>query len=265
MNRPLLSHLPEVRTRLLDADHVVVALDFDGTLAPIAAYPDDAALPPETAAVLRSLAELDHLSVAILSGRSIPALRAKVDLDLIFCGNHGLEIEGPGISYVHPRAQLLRSCVDFACWDLEAAFAGIRGITVERKGLTAAVHYRRAPAPLDSWIEATIRLAVEPYLARLALRPGSQSWEIRPRVAWNQASALKLLLERIPASRPLLVCAADDTTGEVMFRAAPDGISVHVGNAVRTRARFQVSGPPQLLEFLAFLRSAEPVCAAASS
>ncbi len=250
-----MSELPLLAARLLEADQILIGLDFDGTLAPIAPRPDDAVMLPEASALLSSLASSERISVAILSGRSIADLRSKVNLDVIYCGNHGLEIEGPGLSFLHEGALAARTAVDQACWDLEAAFAGVRGVLVERKGLGATIHHRLAPSYLDRWIESTIRLVLRPYSSCLTLRTALEAWEIRPRVQWNKGSALKFLLDRLPASQPVLVCAGDDATDEDMFAFGGEAISIHIGESKSTEARYCVSGPRGLLHFLEFLSS----------
>ncbi len=259
VSRPLIPDLLALRARILNSEHVLLGLDFDGTLAPIVHRPEDAAVPSETTATLSSLVSSEHVTVAIVSGRSIASLKSKMSLDVIYCGNHGLEIQGPGISFLHEGASSIQNAVELACWDLDAAFEGVRGVRVERKGLTATVHHRQAPAYLDAWIEATVRLILQPYAAVLTLRAALESWEIRPRVDWNKGSALKLLADRIAAARLAVVCAGDDATDEDMFQVSPDAISIRVGASAPTGALYHVSGPPELLQFLEFLRSAVPV------
>ena len=256
LSQSLLASLPEILERIRNTDRILLALDFDGTLAAIADRPEHAAMPEETAAILRELSDSERLSLVILSGRSIADLKAKVDLDCIRVGNHGLEIEGAGISFVHEGARALLPAVDFACWDLEAAMEGVRGVFVERKGLTATVHYRQAPADLGMWIETTVRLTMHPYDSLLGLKPARKAWEIRPRVDWDKGSALKYVLNRIGATHPLLICAGDDTTDEDVFAAFEDAISIQVGGQSRTAARFRVNGPAQLAAFLRELRPA---------
>ena len=107
-------------------------------------------------------------------------------LDVIYVGNHGLEIEGAGISFVHPDAAAARGAIDQACWDLEAAFEGVPAVTVERKDLSATVHYRQAPADLTSWIQATVNATVRPYLSKIFVGPALEACEIRPQAALEQ-------------------------------------------------------------------------------
>ena len=251
--RPLSSEVERVCSRLRQADRVLVALDYDGTLAPIAGTPEGARLPPQTAAVLNDLAAADRFTVAVVSGRSLADLKGRLGLDVIYVGNHGLEIEGPGMSFVHPQAEALRGAIDQACWELEAAFESVPAITVERKDLSATVHYRQAPTDLAQWIEATVNRVIRPYLSTIFVGPALKAWEIRPRLQWNKGSAVRYLLGKLDAVSSALVCAGDDTTDEDMFSLRPWAISIKVGTPRNTRARYFVPGVPELLDFLRVL------------
>jgi trehalose 6-phosphate phosphatase len=238
--------LDDLRRAVEAAGRVLVALDFDGTLAPIVPHPEDAAIPAETGERLRGLSCSEHCSVAVISGRSVADLQARVGLDLIYGGNHGLEIEGHGVSFVHPEAELLRHAVDYAAWDLQAALEAVSGVFIEHKGLTATVHYRQAHPDLADWIGETVTLVMRPYSRWLNTTRARKAWEIRPRLKWNKGSAVRMLLERL-SPRPLLVCAGDDETDEDMFRVSQDAISIKVGDPARTRARYHV---PTTRDFL---------------
>jgi trehalose 6-phosphate phosphatase len=255
--RPLFAELERVRGSLAQADRILVALDYDGTLAPIAADPKAAAISPETRAILNRLAASSRHSLAVVSGRSLADLRARLDVDAIYVGNHGLEIGGGGISYVHEGAPLLRAATDHACWDLEAALAGVRGVIVERKELSATVHYRQAPRELTTWIHATVQTAMRPYLPQLFVAPARQALEIRPRLHWNKGSAVRLLLGWMNAVSPALVCAGDDRTDEDMFDILRWEVSIKVGLPRHTRAHYYVRGVPELVRFLKVLASDE--------
>src|SRR5689334_22785301 len=154
--RHLFDELDRVNWRLNQADRLLIALDYDGTLAPITATPQEAVITPETAAVLGELASCPAYSVAVVSGRSIADLRPRLTSEIIYVGNHGLEIEGAGFSFVHEGAEATRSAIESACWDLEEALQSVRGVLIERKGLSATVHYRQAPPDLYEWIAATV-------------------------------------------------------------------------------------------------------------
>src|SRR3954454_23135475 len=128
--RPLLSEIERVRGRLNDADHVLVVLDCERALS------------PDEAASLYDLAASDRYSLAVLSGRPVADLQERMPAGIICVGSDGLEIEGGGVSFVHRGAKAARLAIDQACCALEAALDGVRGVCVERKDLSATVHFR---------------------------------------------------------------------------------------------------------------------------
>jgi trehalose 6-phosphate phosphatase len=248
--RWLSAELPRVLTCLEGADHVLVALDYDGTLAPIVDDPNDAAIPPETDLVLSRIAKAGQYTLAIISGRSLSDLKNRVPVNALLAGNHGLEIEGRGISFVHERATLLSTTIVEACRDLSTVFRWAPGVVVECKHLSATVHFRQAPADLRAWIRATVKAVVRPVMDLLYLAPALESLEIRPRVRWNKGSAVRMLLGMMRAANPALICAGDDRTDEDMFGIVPAEISIRVGAATPTRARYHVRTPRELVRLL---------------
>lgn len=250
MRRPAPLDRAVLAARTARAERILVALDFDGTLAEITERPPDAALPAETRAVLRELSAVPRVTVAVVSGRALSDLRTRVSGErLILAGNHGLEIEGGGIRFRHERAHELAATLDAFCWDMEALLEGVPGMSVERKGVTATVHYRQAPLALREWLEATVEFALAPYERDLRARPGRMACEILPRVAWDKGTALATLLRHLGEPRPLVVAIGDDATDEDMFRAAGDGVTIRVGTAA-SAARYTVAGPAEVREVL---------------
>jgi trehalose-phosphatase len=133
----------KVAHRLKSAEHILILSDYDGTLTPIVDKPELAALPQETRKLLRKLAKHRHYTVGIISGRALVDLKNKVDLDgIIYAGNHGLEIEGFGSSFLEPIADEMRPFLKMLNQALSATLRGIKGVFVEDKGLTLSVHYR---------------------------------------------------------------------------------------------------------------------------
>ena len=107
-----MSGWPQLKVRLHGRKpraRLIVGLDFDGTLAPMARRPHQASLPPETRALLRRLARKRGAIVAVVSGRGLADLKSRVKVPGAYmAGNHGLEIEGPGLSWTHPGAEAQR-------------------------------------------------------------------------------------------------------------------------------------------------------------
>src|SRR5262245_31722253 len=101
MSRPLFDMLEELAPRVAEAAHLLLFLDFDGTLTPIAPHPDMVRLEPSRIAALRELSRHSMVSMTLISGRERNNLQARVGVPgVIYAGNHGLEISGPGFVYV---------------------------------------------------------------------------------------------------------------------------------------------------------------------
>src|SRR5207244_4259121 len=97
MSRPISDAWPELETLLGQAPEVLLGLDFDGTLAPIASSPDHVQLDPKVRETLRRLAVSPRCTLAIVSGRNRHELQTLVGVpDIYYAGNHGLEVSGPG-------------------------------------------------------------------------------------------------------------------------------------------------------------------------
>ena len=144
--------------------------------------------------LLRQLAQPDNVTLAIISGRSLDDLRQGVGLpDLIYAGNHGLEISGPEHSFVESTALASREMLQELVSSMRQRLQGIAGVLVEDKGLTATVHYRLVPA--EEWEE--VRRQVHAVLAGAShpfmLTTGHMAYEIRPRVYWNKGAHCRAL------------------------------------------------------------------------
>ncbi|HYD48884.1 MAG TPA: trehalose-phosphatase, partial [Terriglobales bacterium] len=61
----------ELAGRMADASHLLLLLDYDGTLAPIAPTPEQALPLPGTAELLTLIAAQPSVTLAIITGRAI--------------------------------------------------------------------------------------------------------------------------------------------------------------------------------------------------
>lgn len=222
---------------------LLVALDFDGTLAPIARRPEAARLSAATRAALRALAARADVRVAVVSGRALSDLRGKVALErLSYAGNHGLEVWAGGWAWTHPGVRARRGSLRRAARAAGALCRLAPGAWVEAKGATFSVHVRavkdpRAENRLRSGLAGAVRRA-----GGLALRPGKRVYEVRPRLAWDKGRAVELLRRRL-APGAACVYVGDDATDEDVFRRlAGKGLTVKVGPG-RTAAACRVAGP----------------------
>jgi trehalose 6-phosphate phosphatase len=138
---------------------ITILLDFDGTLAPIVERPEIAAITADVRNVIERLAAQPGAEVAIVSGRALEDVRARVAIDgIVYAGNHGMEIEGPGIWRMHPDAAAARPLLERVIESAAPAIASIEGATLEDKGLTLSIHYRRVRRDAVPAVRRIVRL-----------------------------------------------------------------------------------------------------------
>lgn len=217
---PATTRLPRWIAAWRGCDRLVLLLDFDGTLAPIVERPELARPLPEAIAAAERLRMRDGVDLAVVSGRALGDVRARAGLNgIIFAGNHGLEIEGPGFLEVHAEAASARPLLDDAAAELKSELIGIGGVFVEHKGLTLSVHYRQVAASGHGSVRKIVEAAIGTRHA-LVVTEGKRVLEVRPRVEWHKGRAVEYLLNRLqpPAGAPVIYLG-DDTTDEDAFAA----------------------------------------------
>ena len=247
--------LDALEERVSEADELLVCLDFDGTLAPIVERPEDAEILPGNAAVLEELYGRDDVEVAVVSGRSLEDVRARAEVDdLAYAGNHGLELCAESEATVHPAAARHRPTVEAVAEDVAEDVGDIDGVIVERKDVTATVHYRLAADEDVPAVERTVEERVEGKKG-IELTDGKQILEIRPAVEWDKGRAVEWLAETL-ADDPLVVYVGDDTTDEAAFEVLVRGISIVVGDPGDSAADYRVADPEGVGRLLDWLSGA---------
>jgi trehalose-phosphatase len=246
--RRLFDAVEEIRPSLADERRLALLADFDGTLAGFTDTPDAAELPGEVRTALARIARNPRVVIGIVSGRALTDIRLRVGIDeIVYAGNHGFEIAGPGWTWTHPEADQAREAVAACCRRLQQRLRGVPGAWVEGKGLTAAVHYRQTPHRFAEGV----RVAVHEEIARvppgtLVVRPGKQVLDLRPDVSWHKGAAVRWILTRLFGEtwprRACVVYAGDDRTDEDVFEAlASPAVTVKVGPHVHpTAARYRL-------------------------
>src|SRR5438045_1187698 len=93
--RNLFDSWDELLDRWSTPKKIILFLDYDGTLTPIAESPSQAILSQETKALIERFSNIPLFQVVIISGRRLVDLKHMVGLEgLVYIGNHGWEIEG---------------------------------------------------------------------------------------------------------------------------------------------------------------------------
>jgi trehalose-phosphatase len=126
------------------------------------------------------------------------------------------------------------------------------GIRMEDKGFGFVVHYRGARAASVRRARVLLGECLRPFHGQFRLLKGKKVWEILPvEVAGKGAAAGEVLAELDRSPLPIYV--GDDTTDEAAFEALRAGITIRVGPARRTRARYRLRSPREVWDFLARL------------
>jgi trehalose 6-phosphate phosphatase len=255
MPQLLFDVLDEIAQRVRDASRLLLCLDFDGTLVPFAPDPAKVVLPPPMARILRALVEHESLNLAVISGRERNDLHRRVGIPgVIYAGNHGLDIGGPGFVFVEPTAASRTEDLRELAKALTTNLHPIAGVIVEDKGLTISIHYRQvAEDALDELrriVHSTLAATSHPFV----LGAGAKVHEIRPRVYWNKGTAVCWIRDQLGEPRALPIYVGDDTTDEDAFNAIKDdGITVKVGVTTETAAHYRIEGPADVQRFLEWL------------
>ncbi len=217
---------------------ILVLLDFEGTLAPLASRPSAARLRPEVRRILCRLNSHPRLVVAVLSGRSIKDVKKRVGVpSLYYGGNHGLEVKGPGIHFQHPGAFLNAPALRETARIAPLVFQGVPGVEVEPKEFSLSIHYRRVPERSLSLFQQRLKELRAGARVPLKWRRGRCVWEVLPFIPWDKGRAAKLLARHVGAGSVLAV--GDDVTDEDMFCAVKKrGLSLRVAPSGPTRADY---------------------------
>lgn len=223
-------------------------LDVDGTLiefadSPGAVHVDDA--------LLGLVARLHHAcggALALVSGRTLLDLEQRLgSVRIPLAGQHGLERrDAAGRRHVHAPPVLLKRELRQR---LDALVAHHPGLLLEDKGLTLALHYRKAPQ-LAAWLHRLLGEWVA-QSADLYLQKGKRVLEIKP-AGFDKGSAIAEFMAEAPFHGRVPVFIGDDVTDEHGFARVNllGGHSIKVG-AGKTAAGYRLADVTAVRAWLA--------------
>ncbi len=192
---------------------VLLATDFDGTLAPIVPNPDDSRLLPAAAEALARLGPVLG-SIAIVTGRGVATVRELGRLEgrtglerLVVLGQYGAERWDAATGEETPHE--VPTSVAAARPEVEALLAEDRfvGVRLEDKGRALGVHTRPAPDPAASYEALRGPLGAIAERHGLVLEPGRSVLELRAS-ALTKGDALRELVTETGASA-VVMCGDD--------------------------------------------------------
>jgi trehalose 6-phosphate phosphatase len=221
-------------------------LDLDGTLAPIAARPQDVGYDPRLTRLLDALQAALDGRLAVISGRAL------ADIDRILEGRVAC------VAAVHG---LVRRAADGSLWEetphpalplaaerLQRFAERDSGLLVEDKALSIALHYRLAPRMAAEAAAFVGRLAEE---TGLTLQPGDMVEELRT-PGPTKGDSVRAFMRAPPFAGARPVFLGDDHTDEPGFEAvqALGGVGVQVGARRPTVAHFRLADVDAALSWL---------------
>ncbi len=208
--------------QFINIERCLIALDFDGTLAPIVDLPNDASMTSEVTQELENLIKIRN--VLILTGRSIDDTKKRVPHSVPFIlGNHGLE----GCSHVSAEAlkeayELTRKWINI----LKNEFVPNKHIIIEDKKYSLSIHFHNAF--IEKFTCNQIHTAVKKLLPTATLIDGKRVVNVLPPNFPNKYTALIAFMKDNDFTRAIFV--GDDITDNDVFCANDQRIlSIKIG------------------------------------
>lgn len=257
MSRPrrmapsLAAHWARIAPRIRAAGRVVVFLDFDGTLVDIVPLPNLVRVKLAARRVLRRLARHPRVTVVMISGRRRLELQRHVGIPGIrYFGLYGWERSGRS-----PLPKSARTALRLARKHVTPYLASVSDAWIEDKGFTFSVHLLEVSRDAQRRARRELPVLLRPFRKYLRLIQTLRDVEVAPRCIQGKGGAVQEFLAQ-PAYRGALpFYFGDDLSDEPAFDAIGKGISVLVGAARPTRARYAIRNPAAVAAALAKLEA----------
>ena len=222
------------------------AFDFDGTLAPIVAEPDNAKMTKETERLFTTLCSA--VPTAIISGRSLIDMKVRIPPGPKYLvGNHGLE-GLPGASAVYELEAMCKKWkIALAPWMKKNRDPGI---VVEDKGFSLAIHYRNSRT--KKLARKSILDLVKSLDDNAKLIPGKLVFNIVPAQGPHKGLALSRVIVHSGARFGFYI--GDDHTDEDVFCINERRLmTVRVGISKKSQARYYLKRQSEINQLLRHL------------
>jgi trehalose 6-phosphate phosphatase len=234
--------------RIAGTEHLLVAMDFDGTISPLVDHAGDARPLPRSAAAFAELAALPRTTTALISGRALDSLRAVASPpdETLLIGSHGAEAWlGPGSAplTLDPGQRELLAEVRSV---LEEIVDLAPGTVLEDKPAGVVLHTRLAQDDVAEDAVSAARAALQDRKG-VFLKNGKRVLETSV-VHASKGEGVDFLRQATGATGVLF--AGDDTTDEdALARLGRQDVGVKVGLDF-TQAEFRVEAPVHVAELL---------------
>jgi trehalose 6-phosphate phosphatase len=223
---------------------VLLAFDYDGTLAPITDDPASARIQPGTLRLFRDVAR--RYPCVVISGRShkdICRHLAGVDVAAVI-GNHGIDLS----RYDGPLLRRVRGWII----KLERDLAGLRGVVIEDKVVSVAVHYRQSRAKRRAALEI---LQAAEGLGKVRIIRGKLVFNLLPEGAPHKGMALQSARDRLGCDTAIYL--GDDEADEDVFALDEPGrlLGVRIEESATSHAGYFLRHQEEIDELFTVLLS----------
>jgi trehalose 6-phosphate phosphatase len=227
-------------------DTILIALDFDGTLAPLGDDPELSRMIPEAREALEALTSVSSVTVALVTGRAIESI-ARVSEPLpqwYLVGSHGIEV-------VSPKERDSYHTPDAVPTELVEGFRSITetypGTRIELKPFGVALHTRGVEESVARSAELAAHALCEAWGGDVVVRTGHGIVECAVKEATKGDGIVAL--RRLTGADGVLF-AGDDLTDEDGFAVLGDSdVAIRVGGG-DTIAPYRLSDAPAVAAML---------------
>jgi len=248
----LVAHWDRVAAQIQLSRRVAVFLDFDGTLVNIARRPDQVHFAPSTRRVLQHLARHPRVTLVVISGRRRAEILRYVGLRGIrYFGLYGWERGRHSCLPISALIALRRARLQ-----LSIHLSSIPGIWMEDKHLSLSVHLLGVSPQGQRLARRKLRSLLLAFQETLRVIDNLRDAEIVPLCISGKGIAVQQFLAKPALCNALPLYFGDDLSDEPAFEAVCKGISIRVGAARPTRARYSIRGPAEVAVVLTKLEAA---------
>ena len=208
---------------------LLVALDFDGTLAPLGDDPEQSRMIPEARAALNCLTDHPSVTVALVTGRAFESIMrvSEPDPRWFLVGSHGIEVVAPDERAGYHTPDLVPEGL---VREFERVIGQYPGTRLERKPYGLALHTRGLLAASATAAEAAARTVCESWHGDLVIRTGFGILEFAMKDA-TKGDGIMAVREALGAAAVLF--AGDDVTDEDGFGVlGSNDVAIRVGGGL---------------------------------
>ena len=249
MPEPMSSELTEALSAFASKDSILIALDFDGTLAPLVDDPEASRMIAPARKALEKLTTLPGVSIAIVTGRAIDSVKRVAEPlnEWFLVGSHGIEVLSPGEVADYETPWLVPGGL---INQFEAVIAAQPGTRLEQKPFGLALHTRGVEEQLARKAEAAAHEVCDAWGEELVVRTGHGIVECSIQDA-TKGDGIAEVRRRLKPTAVLF--AGDDRTDEDGFAVLGEqDVAIRVGGG-ETIAPYQLLDAHAVAEALWFI------------